>query len=643
MRGDKNSTVTVTGLTEAGKKLKTLYIPERSSKKKVTKIYFRAFDNGAAMERIYISDTVKYLDYWEDYEGTNLRNDNCFHKGCDKLREIHLGKSVEAFGASNNLPKLEKITVSQKNKTYRIQDGILFSGENTLICYPAGKKDTSYTIPQEITKIGAYAFAWSRNLEKVNFPAGITSLYGTFQHSGLKEIVIPEGIQDFPSAFENCDRLEKAAIPSLPDNSYIANAFKNCRSLKTVTMKNLPKYFGGDNFAGCSSLEEIQLPPEAKGVVQKDGVLFDSTMENLLIYPSGKKEKSYTLPAGVKRIGPSAFAGAQYLSEVIADKELEIIDDSAFEGAKIEKVQLNEGLQKMEYGVFAHSDIIEVNLPDSLKNVGYSTFEYCGKLRSVKLPANLEEFNRIFYHCPSLQTLHIPKNVKTLWKNIYGLSGCTSLTSITVDPENQYFTAEKGVLYSKSKKKLIAYPAAKKGTKFSVPKSVTKIAIGAFSDSRYLQEISMKDKVTACENNVFSNGAALKKVRLPKNLKQLGDKAFSGCRKLQKITIPDNLKTVKKETFDGCTGLKSIILGKKMKKISENAFRDCKSMRKITFRKKTWERNLTPEKCFVRTGSKNYRKLILQMPKKWRVDKKLMTNELHSAGLSKKAKIKYHG
>lgn len=265
----------------------------------------------------------------------------------------------------------------------------------------------------------------------------------------------------------------------------------------------------------------------------------------------------------------------------------------------------------------------------------------CKKLRSVKFPANLEKLTFGFQGCSSLRTLHISKKIKKLGGGFY-LKGCTSLTSITVEQGNQYFTAVNGVLYSKSKKTLIAYPPAKKGKKFSVPKTVKKIGANALIDSRFLQEVSMKDSVTACGQNAFSGGAALKKVRLSKNLKKIEYGLFSHCRKLQKITIPDKVKQIDYGAFDGCTSLKSVTLGKKVKKICENAFRDCHKLQKITLRKKTWARNLTLEKCFVRTGSKNYRKLVLKLPKKWKKDKKLVMYEFHDGGLSKKAKVAYY-
>jgi len=56
---------------------------------------------------------------------------------------------------------------------------------------------TSYDIPEDVTEIGRFAFA----------------------RSGLREIVIPEGVTDIKyAAFYHCDHLEKVTIPSTVTN-----------------------------------------------------------------------------------------------------------------------------------------------------------------------------------------------------------------------------------------------------------------------------------------------------------------------------------------------------------------------------------------------------------------------------------------
>ena len=276
-------------------------------------------------------------------------------------KDIHT--EPRRLSISSKLPKLEKITVAPGNKTYHVQDGVLFKNKETLTLYPAGKQDASYMIPKDITEIKDYAFAWAKNLKQVTIPSGIKGMRDTFHHSGLKEVTLPGGVEDCIGAFKGCANLERAVIPKLPNCLVISETFEGCSNLKTVSMQELPKGFTGNNFSGCGSLEKIQLPQDVKGVIQKGNVLFDSSLETLLIYPAGKKDKSYKLPDGVKKIHDSAFAGAQHLSEVILDKELREIGEMAFLEAQIDKIHFNDGLQRIESDVFGRTNITEAILP----------------------------------------------------------------------------------------------------------------------------------------------------------------------------------------------------------------------------------------------------------------------------------------
>ena len=58
--------------------------------------------------------------------------------------------------------------------------------------------------------------------------------------------------------------------------------------------------------------------------------LFDKAMTTLLKYPSGKKEKTYTVPNGVKTIGWDAFGYNLFVREIRLPDSVTLIDDYAF-------------------------------------------------------------------------------------------------------------------------------------------------------------------------------------------------------------------------------------------------------------------------------------------------------------------------
>ena len=302
------------------------------------------------------------------------------------------------------------------------------------------------------------------------------------------------------------------------------------------------------------------------------------------------------------------------------------------------------------------SNIKKAVLPDSVRILEAAAFESCKQLRSIRLSPNIEELNNTFLGCTSLRTLRIPQKTKKIYSGAGlngssnmssnpedGFIGCTSLASVTVEKGSKYFTAEKGVLYNKSKTTLIVYPAAKKDKKYSMPKSIKKVSYGAFAGCGNLRELTMKNRVTKCEWNAFFNMRSLRKIKLSNNLKKLESSAFSGCIRLQEICIPEKIKRINDCTFDGCTSLKSVILGKNVSQINAYAFRGCRNLQKVVFRKKMMKCiTLVAEPCFERAGSKNYGKLALHVPKKWKKKKKLVLKWFGDIGFSKKAKIKFY-
>ena len=67
---------------------------------------------------------------------------------------------------------LQSITVDPSHSKYRSVDGVLFTG-NTLLCYPAGKTDRSYAVPNGTTKIAGEAFKGNTNITAVSIPASV--------------------------------------------------------------------------------------------------------------------------------------------------------------------------------------------------------------------------------------------------------------------------------------------------------------------------------------------------------------------------------------------------------------------------------------------------------------------------------------
>lgn len=123
--------------------------------------------------------------------------------------------------------------------------------------------------------------------------------------------------------------------------------------------------------------------------------------------------------------------------------------------------------------------------------------------------------------------------------------------------------------------------ASTRFTKITVPETVTKIGVAAFSfcyfletvefadginlesfsrgmfgESDNLQRIKIPDSVKTVEPLVFANCSALSSVEMSA-VETIGTRAFEGCTAMESISLPDSLKTIGTLAFYG-SGLKSV-------------------------------------------------------------------------------------
>lgn len=124
--------------------------------------------------------------------------------------------------------------------------------------------------------------------------------------------------------------------------------------------------------------------------------------------------------------------------------------------------------------------------------------------------------------------IHIPKTISKIG---WGFWQCKRLLKFVVSPNNKHYCDIDGVLYSKNKKKLIAYPNAK-GTVYKIPNGVE------------------------CIENCAFKSTEIEKITIPGSLQRIGTNAFYGCNKLQWIIdIPASIVEV--ADYQNPTGIHS--------------------------------------------------------------------------------------
>lgn len=119
------------------------------------------------------------------------------------------------------------------------------------------------------------------------------------------------------NAFLNNKNIKTIALPTTLEiiNS---GAFFNCALEGTI---NLPDNInenrvGYDQFGNSQGITGFQASNEAAKITTVDGVVFTKDMSNIILYPAGKPDESYTIPEGVITIRNSAFENNHHLKNL---------------------------------------------------------------------------------------------------------------------------------------------------------------------------------------------------------------------------------------------------------------------------------------------------------------------------------------
>ena len=188
------------------------------------------------------------------------------------------------------------------------------------------------------------------------------------------------------------------------------------------------------------------------------------------------------------------------------------------------------------------SNLLSIEIPDSVTSLGYRAFGGCTSLVSVTVPGTMVSiYTTAFENCTGLKSVVFEDGVRS----IDGFMGCTALESVTVP-----------------------------------------------------------DSVTSIGSNAFQNCSSLSSIHIPDGVTSVGAKAFDGCSKLietengisyvenwailcdQAVTdavLRDGTVGIATATFYECTSLKSITIPVSMKTIPMYAVRSCPSLTTVNY------------------------------------------------------------
>jgi hypothetical protein len=189
---------------------------------------------------------------------------------CNNLVSVTVPNSVTSIGdgAFVGCKKLIKINIDFGNREYTAENGILYSKDKTVLhTYPIGKKDNSFTIPDNVITIGKLAFDGSK-LTDVTIGKNVESI----EDQAFKEclnfvgITIPDNVTRIgKKVFWNCYNLTGIVIPKSV-TCIEREAFYHCTSLINITIPDSIINIGAEAFSGCTNLNSIIIPNSVTGI-----------------------------------------------------------------------------------------------------------------------------------------------------------------------------------------------------------------------------------------------------------------------------------------------------------------------------------------------------------------------------------------
>ena len=353
-------------------------------------------------------------------------------------------------------------------------------------------------------------------------------------------ITIPSKIDGMPVtsieiwAFNSCTGLTSITIPNSVTS--IGNgAFEYCTGLTSITIPNSVTSIGDRAFNSCTGLTSINVASGNNYYSDNNGVLFNKKKTELIRYPEGKSQTSYTIPNSVTSIGDGAFRDCTGLTSITIPNSVTSIGDGAFEYC---------------------TGLTSITIPNSVTSIGSYAFDGCTGLTSITIPNSVTSIGSYaFNSCTGLTSITIPNSVTSIGNGAFEY--CTGLTSINVASGNNYYSDNNGVLFNKKKTELIRYPEGKSQTSYTIPNSVTSIEYSAFRNCTGLTSITIPNSVTSIGEGAFAGCTGLTSITIPNSVISIGDLAFYDCTGLTSITIPNSVISIGDLAFYDCTSLRT--------------------------------------------------------------------------------------
>lgn len=469
--------------------------------------------------------------------------------GCTGLTEITIPENVQQISGAAFIDcgAISKVTINAIRCIKMTSDNnrpafvgapittVVFGELATTIpdlAFNGCKTLTSITIPENITHIGGAAFGNCPNLTTVIFNASNCSVAHSitgdnitpaFNNPAITRVEFGPRVSNIPDyIFWGCKGLSDIVLGENVETIGAA-AFYGCSSLRSINIPEGVTSIGGNAFANCNSLNSITF--NAINCVNM------ATMEGSVPKPAfdNKSINSITFGNRVEIIPDYAFMGCSNLKTIEIPQSVRHIGYKSFFGCKtLQSITIPENVTSISALAFVEcNNLVDVTFnatrctgASKIENgVNFSAFHNAKSIKNVVIGNNVEILpDYLFAGCVNLTAINIPTNVKSIGNNTF--QGCNNLTTVTYNAERC------------------------EETEAFINSSVVNLILG--------------NSVKSIPNYTFMGCSRLNDVILPTSLETIGKYAFKDCANIKKVTLPETLRTIEGGAFENCGNLREI-------------------------------------------------------------------------------------
>ena len=419
-------------------------------------------------------------------------------------------------------------------------------GNYTLRLTGSGEMSDMYNVPDSTLPIsipGAYMpyapwVKYSSKITKAEVGEGITTIARScFSETNIRSITLPSTIKTIHEcAFYGCDDLTEINLNEGLEDVEQGNF--DSTGIKSLTLPSTLKTIAGNNFRYID-LSNVTINGGASANLKiENNCLYSSDGKNVITgTPDGNGYLN--IPEGVETIGPNAFEH-KGVKSVSFPSTLQTIGNYAFNyntelGGDL---VIPDHVTTLGEGAFCQTAITSVVVGSDVKDFTL-TFAECNQLKKAVLK-NVESFDMAFELDPALSDIELPETLKTI--GYVSFHNCTSLISINLPS---------------SLKKIDMMAFWKSGlTSITLPEGLEEIGEDAFTGTR-LTSVVVPASCTAFSRGCFPDNCVVTKkaaTRTTDVLTVTDPKVPSGAlkaaSKLPNVSVPKGYSKVTAQITD---------------------------------------------------------------------------------------------